>query len=241
MKIPWRRKRLPIPVFWLGEFHGLYGPRGPKESDTIERLSLHRGAWSCPKARLPQAALLKGGWGLGATTLRLGSWVELGPVSLGGAHGVGWGSREPLLSDALRDYSRPADTACKMVRWLSAKLGPTVASRHVARNLLRLLTSCYVGKIEYGASFSSLSLWPPVVDPPRSHLRPPPGSQSAVSAFLAWVGCKETPGWSEHERPLQFPKGSSLSLSTGCSGLLALPWQGPPGSSSPGAMARAPR
>ncbi|OWK14469.1 hypothetical protein Celaphus_00000837 [Cervus elaphus hippelaphus] len=37
------------------------------------------------------------------------------------------------------------DTACKMVRWLSAKLGPTVASRHVARNLLRLLTSCYVG------------------------------------------------------------------------------------------------
>lgn len=33
-----------------------------------------------------------------------------------------------------------------MVRWLSAKLGPTVASRHVARNLLRLLTSCYVGK-----------------------------------------------------------------------------------------------
>ncbi|XP_025331933.1 WD repeat-containing protein 81 isoform X3 [Canis lupus baileyi] len=37
------------------------------------------------------------------------------------------------------------DTACKMVRWLSAKLGPTVASRYVARNLLRLLTSCYVG------------------------------------------------------------------------------------------------
>ncbi|XP_034608321.1 WD repeat-containing protein 81 [Trachemys scripta elegans] len=37
------------------------------------------------------------------------------------------------------------DTACKMVRWLSAKLGPTVTSRCVARNLLRLLTSCYVG------------------------------------------------------------------------------------------------
>lgn len=50
------------------------------------------------------------------------------------------------LSDELREYSCPADTACKMVRWLSAKLGPTVASRHVARNLLRLLTSCYVGK-----------------------------------------------------------------------------------------------
>ncbi|XP_060612737.2 WD repeat-containing protein 81 [Anolis sagrei] len=37
------------------------------------------------------------------------------------------------------------DTACKMVRWLSAKLGPTTASRYIARNLLRLLTSCYVG------------------------------------------------------------------------------------------------
>ncbi|XP_075760591.1 WD repeat-containing protein 81 [Pelodiscus sinensis] len=37
------------------------------------------------------------------------------------------------------------DTACKMVRWLSAKLGPTVTSRYIARNLLRLLTSCYVG------------------------------------------------------------------------------------------------
>ncbi|XP_071994220.1 WD repeat-containing protein 81 isoform X1 [Engystomops pustulosus] len=37
------------------------------------------------------------------------------------------------------------DTACKMVRWLSAKLGPTVTSRCIARNLLRLLTSCYVG------------------------------------------------------------------------------------------------
>lgn len=34
-----------------------------------------------------------------------------------------------------------------MVRWLSAKLGPTVTSRFIARNLLRLLTSCYVGKV----------------------------------------------------------------------------------------------
>ena len=39
-EIPWRRKRLPTPVFWPGEFHGLYHPRGPKESDTTERLSL---------------------------------------------------------------------------------------------------------------------------------------------------------------------------------------------------------
>ena len=28
------------PVFWSGEFHGLYSPWGHKESDTTERLSL---------------------------------------------------------------------------------------------------------------------------------------------------------------------------------------------------------
>ena len=27
---------LPTPVFWPGEFHGLYGPWGPKELDTTE-------------------------------------------------------------------------------------------------------------------------------------------------------------------------------------------------------------
>ena len=30
-KIPWRRERLPSPVFWPGEFHGLYSPWGRKE------------------------------------------------------------------------------------------------------------------------------------------------------------------------------------------------------------------
>ena len=38
-KIPWRRERLP-PVFWPGEFHGLYSPWGCKESDMTEQLSL---------------------------------------------------------------------------------------------------------------------------------------------------------------------------------------------------------
>ena len=33
-KIPWRRERLPTPVFWPGEFHGC------KESDSTEQLSL---------------------------------------------------------------------------------------------------------------------------------------------------------------------------------------------------------
>ena len=40
-KIPWRRERLPTPVFWPGEFHGQrslagYNPWGHKESDTTE-------------------------------------------------------------------------------------------------------------------------------------------------------------------------------------------------------------
>ena len=39
-KIPWRRERLPTPVFWPAEFHGLYSPRGHKESDTTEQISL---------------------------------------------------------------------------------------------------------------------------------------------------------------------------------------------------------
>ena len=44
-KIPWRRERLPTPVFWPGEFHGLYSLWGHKESDTTERLSFHIGQW----------------------------------------------------------------------------------------------------------------------------------------------------------------------------------------------------
>ena len=35
-KMPWRRKQLPTPVFWPGEFHGLYTPWGLKELDMAE-------------------------------------------------------------------------------------------------------------------------------------------------------------------------------------------------------------
>ena len=37
---PLERKRLPTPVFWPGEFHGLCSPWGGKELDTTERLLL---------------------------------------------------------------------------------------------------------------------------------------------------------------------------------------------------------
>ena len=46
-KIPWRRERLPTPVFWPGEFHGLYSV-GHKESDTTERLNNRKLSLSCP-------------------------------------------------------------------------------------------------------------------------------------------------------------------------------------------------
>ena len=38
---PLEKEWLPTPVFWPGEFHGLYSPWGRKESDTTERTSLH--------------------------------------------------------------------------------------------------------------------------------------------------------------------------------------------------------
>ena len=40
IKIPWRRERLPIPVFWPGEFHRLYSPWGHKELDMTDWLTL---------------------------------------------------------------------------------------------------------------------------------------------------------------------------------------------------------
>ena len=40
-KIPWRRERLPTPVFWPGKFHGLYTPWGHKKLGPTEWLSLH--------------------------------------------------------------------------------------------------------------------------------------------------------------------------------------------------------
>ena len=37
---PLEKERLPSPVFWPGEFHGLYSSWGCKESSATERLSL---------------------------------------------------------------------------------------------------------------------------------------------------------------------------------------------------------
>ena len=40
-KIPWRRERLPTPVSWSGEFHGLYSPWGCKEIDKRSDFNFH--------------------------------------------------------------------------------------------------------------------------------------------------------------------------------------------------------
>ena len=50
--IPQRRERLPTPVFWPGEFHGLYSPWGHKESDTTERLSFSLSSTNYKKGNL---------------------------------------------------------------------------------------------------------------------------------------------------------------------------------------------
>ena len=34
-RFPGEGERLPTPVFWSGEFHGLYSPWGPQEWDTL--------------------------------------------------------------------------------------------------------------------------------------------------------------------------------------------------------------
>jgi len=42
---PLEEGKATTPVFWPGEFHGLYSPWGRKESDTTERLSLSCKYW----------------------------------------------------------------------------------------------------------------------------------------------------------------------------------------------------
>ena len=61
-KIPWRRERLPTPVFRPGELHGLYNPWGHEESDTTERIWLHFTSWfsQVPMSELKEENIWKG-------------------------------------------------------------------------------------------------------------------------------------------------------------------------------------
>ena len=40
-EIPWRRERLPTPIFWPGEFHGLYSPWGHKTLTQLSKYTTH--------------------------------------------------------------------------------------------------------------------------------------------------------------------------------------------------------
>ena len=71
-KIPWRREWLPTPVFWPGEFHGLYSPWGCKELDMTERLSLGLSCdmWHVPWPGIEPRPAVFGAWTVSHWTSR---------------------------------------------------------------------------------------------------------------------------------------------------------------------------
>ena len=134
-KIPWRRERLPTPVFWPGEFHGLYSPWGHKESDTTERLSL-----SCSAGLHPPGAE-------GPLSTR----VAPSPSRLGVGASQQWSPTSPLgmillgAHPALPDTPALAGGPCLSFRAqgvhthrMQTTLGPERGS-HLARNRPPLL------------------------------------------------------------------------------------------------------
>ena len=96
-KIPRRRERLPSPVFWPGEFHGLCSPRGCKELDMTEWLALSflkvlgNGIWwrllACYKAEM-LLCQLRSAWSRlwffqwSCMDVRVGLWRKLSAEKL---------------------------------------------------------------------------------------------------------------------------------------------------------------
>ena len=58
--MPWKRERLPTPVFCPREFYGLYSPWGVKESERTEGLSLSESADGDASMKLKDAYSLEG-------------------------------------------------------------------------------------------------------------------------------------------------------------------------------------
>ena len=75
-KISWRRERLPTPVFWPGEFHGLFSPWDCKELGKTEQpsLSLSLCEWLVIRLRISYRAQAPWGKGLGLTHAWV--WVD---------------------------------------------------------------------------------------------------------------------------------------------------------------------
>ena len=83
--IPWRRERLHTPVFWPGEFHGLYSPRGSQSQTPLSDFHFHgRSADSALKAMThgrislfkPVLCYLPDGAQCGSVAGKLGWWVS---------------------------------------------------------------------------------------------------------------------------------------------------------------------
>ena len=50
--MPWRRERLPTPVLWTGEVHGLYSPWGQEGSDRLNNFHFSDALINSPSPRL---------------------------------------------------------------------------------------------------------------------------------------------------------------------------------------------
>ena len=79
---PRRRERLPTPVFWPREFHGLYSPWGRKESDMTEQLSLTHWKWKWSRSVVsnfcnPMDCSLPGSYIYGIFQARVLEWVAI--------------------------------------------------------------------------------------------------------------------------------------------------------------------
>ena len=127
-KSPWRRERLCIPVFWPGEFHGLYSPRGCKEfsPNLVHTLAHHH---SCGTSSLRALWTINSSLHTGQVSL----WVfraqcEWEPQTQGRSPGLscegitacgGW-SRVPLcVQGQCRCQGR---CLCKVIQSFAAKV-----------------------------------------------------------------------------------------------------------------------
>ena len=93
-KVPWRRDGLPIPVFWPGEFHGLYSPWGHRESGMTEQLSKKKKksiCWGFPHGSVGKESTCNAG-----DTGNSGSILGWGR-SPGGGNGNEGGNRQNRL------------------------------------------------------------------------------------------------------------------------------------------------
>ncbi|XP_069568426.1 WD repeat-containing protein 81 isoform X1 [Brachyistius frenatus] len=110
---------------------------GKEGADDPAALNLELTLPSCTKGSGETVATLEGEFVNGITV------EETDKGIMGGQEEEN--DHDPSEDSEEKEHKILLDTVCKTVRWLAAKLGPTVASRYVARNLLRLLTNCYIG------------------------------------------------------------------------------------------------